>query len=206
MRNLLRSVIIVVFYIFIYSCTSPVKTVNTEGKIKGDVFRSELIGWEMKIPEGWKVLSNEELYYRDNKGLSYIDKNQEKDITISGKHLIVFQKDMFNNFDASVEPIMFDNKKGWQEFRNNSKALIVETLTNLGAQFDTISDKIYVSNVDLDVFHIALKGPMGGVVLRQELYSCYLNGHDFSVTISYNNENDKKTMFDALKNSKFDGK
>jgi hypothetical protein len=36
------------------------------------------------------------------------------------------------------------------------------------------------------------------------MYSRLINGYDFGANINYNNDDDKKIMVDAFKNSKFD--
>ena len=65
----------------------------------------------MKFPEGWKVLSNEELYYRDNKGLSYIDENQEKDIESPAWHKDILEKRLEKIEKNEVKYISLDELK-----------------------------------------------------------------------------------------------
>ncbi len=193
--------LIILFSILFSSCSLKESNVNTEGNVTGDTYKSDLIGWKIQIPQGWKVLSKKELYQRDHKGMSYIDENHEGDINSTGKHLIVFQKDIYNNLDATAEPIMFNQKKEWIKFNIRSKKLVLETMNKLGANFDTTSYRLNIANYDFEVFQVNLIGSSGGIVLKQEYYSCYINAHDFSVVISYNNENDRNIMFEAFKKS-----
>ena len=92
------------------------------------------------------------------------------------------------------------------EYQQNSKALneiLYNTFVDQGIKTDSTSGKETIQGLEFNTFYTTIYGPNGKVILNQILYSRLINGYDFGVTINYNNEQDKKTMIDALKKSKF---
>ena len=188
-----------------FSCgqTDPNKEID-EGKIKGEIYESKEIGWAIEIPKDWKIISKDNTEANDQRGKDAIEKSSGQKFDTKGlKHLISFQKNKFNIFTSTSEPFI-EEYSG--EFQENCKALnqlLYSTFVDQGIKVDTSSGKEKIEGLEFNTFHTTIYGSKGQVILRQILYSRLINGFDFGVSINYNNEEDKKTMLDAWKRSKF---
>jgi len=201
----LRALILIIYSLAIISCgqVDPNKQID-EGSVKGETYESKEIGWSIEIPKDWKIISKDKVEAHDEKGKNAIEKSTGLEIdTKALKHLISFQKDQFNMFTSTSEPF---KEEFPGEYQQNSKALneiLYNTFVDQGIKTDSTSGKETIQGLEFNTFYTTIYGPNGKVILNQILYSRLINGYDFGVTINYNNEQDKKTMIDALKKSKF---
>lgn len=201
----LPSIILTIYSLIIISCgqADPNKQID-EGNIKGEIYESKEIGWAIEIPKGWKITSKDKAEANDEKGKSIIEKSSGLQIDMRAlKHLISFQKDQFNNFSSTSEPV---KEEFAGEYQQNSKALngiIYNAFVDQGIKADSASGKETIQGLEFNTFYTTIYAPDGKVILNQILYSRLINGYDFGININYNNEQDKKTMIDAWENSKF---
>jgi hypothetical protein len=201
----LRALILIIYSLAIISCgqVDPNKQID-EGSVKGETYESKEIGWSIEIPKDWKIISKDKVEAHDEKGKNAIEKSTGLEIdTKALKHLISFQKDQFNMFTSTSEPF---KEEFPGEYQQNSKALneiLYNTFVDQGIKTDSASGKETIQGLEFNTFYTTIYAPNGKVILNQILYSRLINGYDFGVTINYNNEQDKKTMIDALKKSKF---
>lgn len=192
---------------FILSC-SPNDTNNQveEGHLENNVYKSNNIGWTIKIPYKWKVISSEQNNQTEKRGIEALENMVEGEIDVSEvKSLIGFQKDQFNIFQSSSQPFELEYEGEWEVSNAQLKKLVYQTYMSQGIQVDTSETEIV--NVDGQDFHsykFTLYGPKGDVILNQVVYCQLINGFDFAANINYNNESDKKVMLDAWLNSKFE--
>lgn len=163
------------------------------------------VGWSVQLPENWEVLTKQAVDGLNEKGKDLIENSSNTKIDLAGLvYLINLKKDPFNAFNSTIEP--FDEKKdGSYEERN---VAVVEVMKNAyesknihtvwergtesinGLSFDVASGKIYSPDKTK-------------VILSQKMYSRLINGYDFSMTMSYNNEKDLQTLLDMVTSSKF---
>lgn len=203
----MKNVFIILLFAPIFIITScgqrdPNKQID-EGKVDGETYTSQEIGWTIQIPKGWSVTSRNKLEANDKKGKEAIEK-VIGEFDISGlKHLVSFQKNLFNTFQSTSEPFTPEYEGEWEENNAKIKKLLYDTYTNQGIKVDTSSSKAVIDGLNFDVFKSTIYGPNGNVILHQELYSRYINGFDFGVNINYNNDEDRRTMLEAWQNSKF---
>ncbi|UII32867.1 hypothetical protein LVD17_03350 [Fulvivirga ulvae] len=200
-----KSIIIVLLTSLFYSCTgsNPNEQID-EGLIKEDIYRSHEIGWTIKIPEGWEIVSKDQMEIHDEKGKRALEQTMKDSISFSGlKHLISFRKNNFNIFQSSSEPFPLSYEGEWKDNNSALKELLYQTYINQSIKIDTSSSSEIVDGLNFEVFHIKVYGPEGGIILNQDMYSRYINGFDFGVSINYNNEKDQKEMMQAWKGSTF---
>jgi len=201
----LRALTLIIYSLAIISCgqVDPNKQID-EGSVKGETYESKEIGWSIEIPKDWKIISKDKVEAHDEKGKNAIEKSTGLEIdTKALKHLISFQKDQFNMFTSTSEPF---KEEFPGEYQQNSKALneiLYNTFVDQGIKTDSASGKETIQGLEFNTFYTTIYAPNGKVILNQILYSRLINGYDFGVTINYNNEQDRKTMIDALKKSKF---
>jgi hypothetical protein len=181
----------------------PDKQVD-EGVVKGETYVSRDIGWTIVIPKGWTVVSRDQTNENEKKGADVIRKSSHEQVDISRLiHLISFQKDKFNSFMSTSEPFPNATPAAFEENCATVNKMIYDAYTSQGIKSDSASGSELIHGHKFNVFHATLYGKDGKVILQQLLYSKLINKKDFTVTINYNNEEDKKVMMDAFTNSTF---
>jgi hypothetical protein len=175
-----------------------------EGSVKGSIYESKEIGWLIEIPKDWSIRSKDIVEANEQKGKDVIEESTGVEIdTKTLKHLISFQKNQFNIFESTSEPFEEEYSGEYEQSIKAQNELIYQALAGQGIKTDTSSGKEVIQGLEFHVFYTTIYGPDGRIILNQILYSRLINGYDFGVSISYNSEEDKKTMIDAWKNSKF---
>ncbi|MFY7669765.1 hypothetical protein ACOSP6_01620 [Tenacibaculum sp. MEBiC06402] len=196
-----------VFLLFslLISCkTDPNKQID-EGKITANEYHSNEIGWTMEIPKGWTVTQKSIVDKRTKKGLDAISETVGIEIDASGlKQLLNFQKNKFNIFQSTSEPVELEYEGEWEEINKGLKQLIYDTYLQQGIKADSTETRIVtIDGLDFQSYEFTIYGPQGNVILNQIMYSRFINGFDFGVNLNYNNESDKKEMLQVWLNSKF---
>lgn len=189
----------------LFSCgpANPNEQID-EGLVKGERYTSKEIGWSIEIPAQWKIVSRDKLEDLDEKGKAAIEKTAEMEVnTKMLKHLISFQKDPFNIFSSTSEPYQEASPGEYQQNNQLLYDIIYKTFTDQGIQADTSSGKELIHGLEFNTFYTTIYDLEGKVILRQILYSRLINGYDFGVNINYNNEQDKTTLLNAWRRSKF---
>lgn len=181
----------------------PNKQVD-EGTVKGETYVSQDIGWTINIPRGWTVISRDQTDANEKRGAEAIKKSSNTEIDMSQlKHLISFQKDRFNSLLSTLEPFPNDSPGAFEENCSTVNRMIYDAYTSQGIRSDTSSGVEVVHGHRYNTFHAILYSKDGKVILQQQLYSRLIHKKDFSLTLNYNNEEDKKAMLDAFTNSTF---
>lgn len=185
--------------------SDPNKSVE-EGKVEGNIYTSEEIGWTMEIPQGWKVIDKEKSEEFQEQGKKALENNTDATVDLNElKMLISFQKDQFNIFQSTSEPFNLEYEGQWEENNAATKAIIYATYVNMGIQADSTATKtITIDGLDFQTYTFAIRDQEGNVIMTQTMYSRLINGFDFGVNINYNNEKDRDEMFKAFLNSKFE--
>jgi len=175
-----------------------------EGKITGNTYVSEEIGWSIQIPEDWELTTKEVVEALDQKGKTALEDELGQDIdTKALKHLLGFQKDKFNNFSATSEPFTEEFPGEYQQANRQLNEIIFNAFKSKGIKADTSTGKVSIDGIDFNVLYSTIYAPDGTVILNQILYSKLINGFDFGVNINYNNPKDKETLTNAFYKSKF---
>ncbi|HXP48948.1 MAG TPA: hypothetical protein VN922_03285 [Bacteroidia bacterium] len=204
----LASLLFISFSLAIVSCKQPdSSTKPADETAKPQVYKSNEIGWSIEMPSGWSIVTQGRLDSLDKKGKDIMEKESGDSIDTKGlKHLASFKKNQFNFFGSTIEPFKEDTAGEYDAQNRALDVFLYNTYVNQGIKTDTSTGTEIVQGLKFNVFNAAIHGPDGNVILRQILYSRLINGYDFGVNINYNNEDDKKVMLDAFKNSKFEKK
>jgi len=182
----------------------PNKNID-EGKVEGNVYTSEEIGWTIEIPKGWTVIDKEKTKETNEKGLKALEETMEGEIDYSGlKNLISLQKDQFNIFQSTSEPFKLEYEGEWEENNSALKEIIYTTYLNQGMKTDSSATTIEkIDGLDFHKYSFTIYSPKGEVILKQIMFSRLINGFDFGVNINYNNEKDRDELLKVFRNSKF---
>lgn len=192
-------------FIAISSCKpkDPNKQID-EGKIAGEAYKSDEIGWTMLIPKGWTITSRDQMEANEEKGLKAIEKSTGTAISTKGlKHLIAFQKDKFNSFGTTSQPVKEESDDEYQASVQELYKIIYNTFSQQGIKVDTSSRVETIGGKQFFVFYDRLYSSKGEVILNQLLYSRIINGYDFAVNINYNSDENKEVLLKAFKSSTF---
>ena len=201
-----KTLLIFISTLAIISCkpSDPNKNID-EGKVEGNTYTSQEIGWTIAIPDGWEVVDREKSEDMREKGTQALEETIEQEVDFSGvKTLIAFQKNQFNIFQSTSEPFKLEYEGEWEINNAAIKALIFETFVNQGIKADSSATSVEtIDGLDFQTYSFTIYGPTGEVILNQILYSRLINGFDFAANINYNNEKDKETQLQAFRSSKF---
>jgi hypothetical protein len=165
-----------------------------------NVYTATEIGWTIHVPQGWDVRTKKEIETVNEKGKEIIEESLDAKVDNSGlKYLINLKKDPFNNFLSTIEP--FDEQKdGSYSARNKATYEAMQRAYDAqkihygceegmaqidGLRFDVLTCKIYSPNKN-------------DIIMTQEMYSRLINGYDFSMTLIYNNEDDRQLLLDMI--------
>lgn len=206
MTKITKTVSLLSFILFI-SCgqKDPNKNID-EGNVKNDIYKSPEIGWTIEIPKGWSVVSKDQIAENEEKGQKAIEKTSGQKVDVQNlKHLISFQKDKFNFFASTSEPVQEEYPGEYQKNNKMLQSLIYQTYLDNRIKADTSSGKEIIGGIEFNTFYITIYAPDSDrVLLNQIMYNKLINGYDFGVNINYNNEEAKKAMIGAFAKSKFD--
>jgi hypothetical protein len=186
------------------SCSKLKKSSIDEGELSEGTYRNKYLGWTMKVPEDWEIISSKRLEEQNERGKQAIEE-VAGEIDISGlKQLLNFRKDLFNSFLSNSEPFDESINGNWDANYNVVKSYICQAYDNKGLKYDTSSAKVKIDAVLFSVFHITIFGPEDQVILSQDLYSTLRRGFNLSITLNYNSDENRKALWSALRNSKFE--
>src|SRR5436190_2260788 len=169
------------------------------------VYSVKEIGWSAKLPKEWTVVSKRESEKNSERGQKYIEESLGKKIDASGLiELIMISKNKFNSFISTMEPFDESTEGPYDDQNYFVHNLIKETYQskNIHAEYEIGATR--VDGVMLDWFYSKIFSPdKKNIILRQKMFSALINGYDFSMTISYNNETDEQTLINIVNSSKF---
>jgi hypothetical protein len=182
----------------------PNKNID-EGKIEGNTYTSNEIGWKMEIPKGWAVIEKEKTKENNEKGLIALQETMDGEIDYSGlKNLISLQKDLFNIFQSTSEPFKVESEGEWEENSAALKEIIYLTYLDQGIKADSSATTTEViDGLEFQKYSFTIYSPKGKFILSQIMYSRLINGFDFGVNINYNNDKYRDELLMAFRNSKF---
>ena len=182
----------------------PNKNID-EGKVEGNIYTSQEIGWTIEIPKGWTVIDKDKTKETNEKGLKAIEETIDGQVDYSGlKNLISFQKNQFNIFQSTSEPFELEYEGEWEENNAAIKEIIYTTYLNQGMKADSSATTIEkIDGLEFQKYNFTIYSPKGEVILKQIMYSRLINGFDFGVNINYNNDKDRDELLKVFRNSKF---
>ncbi|AXG72072.1 hypothetical protein KORDIASMS9_04334 [Kordia sp. SMS9] len=176
-----------------------------EGNYKDQLYVSKEIGWQLKVPKGWEIITKSQKDDYSQKGKKVFKDVHDMDVDDSSvKDLIAFKKDKYNIFLSNSESFKETYEGEWKESSANLKSILYDTYKSKGINVDsmaTITERI--DGLDFERIGFVIYGSDGEVILNQLYYRKLINGVAFNVILNYNNEKDKRIMQDALFSSKF---
>lgn len=211
MKNYTRTTPFVLLFLLI-ACSEvdETKEITVENpkveeiEIKGEQFNNQEVGWTIIIPEGWHVLSTDATNASVENGKEIILKSTQMELNYDGlRQLVNFQKDSYNQFLSSYEPFEVEYEGEWEKNNTIASRFLYETFKNQGIILDSSSTTHKIDDLNFNLFHLTLYSKDNEVIMYEDVYSRLINGYDFSVVLTYNNDEDRKVLETALNHSKF---
>lgn len=210
MRNFISSLFLLSLLIF-FGCKHRQTQQEKQKEIKtghlsdDNIYTSEEVGWTTKIPGDWDVMTNAETARMNNKGKDMIKTSVGSDVDASSvKTLINLRKDRFNSFLSNIEPVDITERASFEENNKAVYDIIRSTYEaqNIKADYEESNEEIDGLNFELLSIKMYSEDK-SKVILRQKMYHRLINGYDFSMTFTYNNESDLNTLSGIIASSKF---
>ena len=174
-----------------------------EGTLEDGLYTSAELGWSIRIPPGWEVMSKDVLAQKTRDGLEYVADAIGTEVDYSGiKFHVSFQKDDSNSFQSTSELFDIDSVP-WEENNKMVKEALFDTYYHRGIPADTSSTTAVIDGLNFDLFRVKIFNRRGNVILNQDICSRLISGYAFSVIVNYNNESDRQVMEKAFRESAF---
>jgi len=165
-----------------------------------EIYKNDEIGWEMRLPNGWKKKSDDKINQLVNRGATKIEESLQvkiEDIDKT-KHLLCLEKGL-NQFITNITK---QTKDEYQESISLMNDILNQTYTNNGLQVNMIENPDI--NIDgINFKHSTYQLSSNGIKFEQNFYMTYHNGYLFNVSLTTYTEEAKKEIEDVFKNSKF---
>ena len=206
-KSIAKFLLIACPFFFITNCTNEDKNDQNEEietKTEGTPYSNYEVGWTMTVPEGWEIISKDQLDKNMKNGQDIIAESSTVNLNYDGlTHLINFKKDDYNQFMSTMEPFELEYAGEWEENNQMVYDFLYETYTFQGIEIDTSSRTTQLDGLLFQVFSITLYTPDGSILIYEDMYGRFINGYDFSVILTYNNTDDKVLLEHVLRQSKF---
>jgi len=172
---------------------------------ENNIYSAKEVGWTVQVPDGWQIITRKEKKVLSEKGKKSVEETLGENIDASELvELINFKKDMFNSFLSTMEP--FDEKKyGSYDNQNTTiHELVKKTYASKNIYAEYELGALRIDGKMFDRFITKVYSPdKKNIIINQAMFSCLINGYDFSMVINYNNEKDKETLMNVIQSSKF---
>lgn len=177
-----------------------------EGQIEDRTYHTDKIGWTMKYPEGWVLLTREEADGYTEKGQEMLQESAGQEIEMDGLiDLLNLKRDQFHVFQSTIEPYNPEVDGDWSETNASLRQLLIDTFRSQGIRAEaTDIEKETVGGLEFETYRFQLFSPDGQLFMEQVMYSRFIEGYDFGVNISYQNQEHGEQMIEAFRASTFD--
>jgi hypothetical protein len=207
--------ILFVMFVFIISFSCKEKKQGLKEKQKeieigkldsANTYTVEEIGWTVLLPEGWEVITKEELKRISEKGKKEMEKTFETKIDDSGvQELISIRKDKFNSLISNMQKFDSVTDGTYDERVMALNEMLRVTYRSKNMKIEDKVGATRIGGVMFDIIDIKIFAPDDDkkVILYQSFYSAFINGYDFTINMNYNNETFRKVLAETVNSSKF---
>lgn len=204
--NFFRNFLVVLFlFQLISSCNGNNTVTETEvGSIYENHYSCPEVGWTIGIPRNWEILEMNRLEEMDSSGSEEIEAATGLKIDYSGlKHLITFRSEPPCLFTSTIEPFIIEYPNHWDDHQKNLMHLMYSAYTYNGIKCDSATFKYGIDDLEFNVMYFRLYSKKDEIIITQYIGTRLINGYMFCSTISYDNDDDRRILFEAVKNSQF---
>ncbi len=205
----MRHIIGCIFVLALFSCKSkqpqnPKDFVQTGVVDANKVYIDSVTGWNFKMPQDWDLVALKESKERQEKGTRMVQEalNQkiEMDPIVRLMSMKINDRNVMEANRMPYDTLLETNK---DELTTSIFQLLRATYTAKGIKYEALPGAEKIDGVMFDTYSVKVFSPSGKNVLKQELFSTLLNGQVFTMTVSYNKEEEGQNMLAAVRASKF---
>ncbi|ATC65588.1 hypothetical protein CMV30_17450 [Nibricoccus aquaticus] len=177
----------------------------TEGVVRAGVYTHPGFGWSMKIPDGWRVKTKDEVSATRQKGLDAVQKNVDGPIDMTSTiELLYMQRDQFNQFTSTADA--FDPAKdgSYADNQQDLVQVILKTYADTGMKVRHELRTEVIGGVKFNVMDATLLSPDGEkVILHQRMYDALFGTRSLTVSLNWNNDTARDALVQAWSASTF---
>lgn len=191
---------------YILACLASILLLASQAQAAPKVYKANNIGWEITIPEGWQITSENLLTEREEKGKKALQ-GVLGDQPVDYEHtpLLNIQKDRFNGLTSTST--LFDGYSEAQ-YKENSKQviqLILDTYKSKGIHHTHSVNNERIAGLEFEVLTVHLFSPKKEKILTQKMYSRLFGDIELSVQLYFNSDKTGKELKEIFNSSIFSG-
>jgi hypothetical protein len=168
-------------------------------------YHNKEFNWTINIPENFASVSTEEWAKLQNRGLEAVEKTYGEEVNNQTTTIFVFKNGDFNYLESNYQPFDPEADGDYLESCKGVQEIVFETFRSQmpKARIDTASSVERVSGLEFQTFKINLDLP-NGRQMKLLMYSRLFGRNEFSVNITYMDEEQGEKMMEAWLGSEFD--
>ncbi len=171
----------------------------------GPTLNIEEFNWTVTIPENFNSVKASDWNKIEKKGEVAIEKTIGEDIINEAVTIFIYKNEQYNTFEANWQPFDAEIDGEYSETFSEVNKIIYRTFETQipNAKLDSISSMQKVSGLDFHRFDIAIDFP-NGIKMKTIGFSRLFGKKEFTMNITYVDEQIGKKMLDAFLNSEFE--
>ncbi len=177
----------------------------TEGEIRAGVYTHPGFGWSMKVPDGWRVKTKDEMSSTRQRGLDAMQKNVDGPIDLTTTvELLYLQRDQFNQFTSTADAFDPSKDGSYADNHQDLVQVILKTYADAGVKVRHELRTETIAGIQFNVMDATILTPDGQkLILHQRLYDALLGSRSLTVSLNWNNDKTRDALLHAWTTSTF---
>lgn len=160
--------------------------------------------WRITVPDEFEYMSDKEIQTLRNKGLTVLEEELGEEIVDQVNIIFWIKNGDLNSLEANYQPYDIAEDGDYQETNDYINEVTISSLTSKYPQIevDSLSSFERIDNLNFQKFYSKFSYP-NGMVLYTYSYSHLFGNQDFTVSITYTDEEIGKKLLQSWRKSKF---
>lgn len=170
------------------------------------LIRIKQLGWSLRLPRTFVLVSDKENQELTDKGKSAIEKSTDVQVDMTGLvTLLSASQGEFNYISATIQAFNPEEDGDYMEVNEGVKAMLYKTFTDQmpGGKVDTSSSRQVIDGIEFARFNADISADNKKIMTMVMLYKLY-KGYDFGITYVYVDDKARITIEKMLSDSKFE--
>lgn len=166
------------------------------GKIDGNKYTCEEIGWKSSYPDTWKITSKKSLEALDERSQEAARQEVKKNKDL--KRLLAYQLDFNNSFQSTIETYKGKTAADYQLAKKSVRESVYVSYFDAGIRVDTSATTYKSGDITFDVFQLNLYDQEGKAYAHQLMYTSIIKDYYFTAVIAYDEDKYKAKMLKSI--------
>ncbi len=128
-----------------------------ETGLENNVYTNERIGWQITIPQGWRVTQSEDIKSFAESGKKDIEAAHQQKVEFPPYEVILnFKKDLLNQFVTTLQKIDTESVGSHKEYAKQNQNIMAKTFAHKKYNFDKRSFEKTIGEVEFSAFEFIL--------------------------------------------------